>query len=263
MVASRISGVLSGRLSVNAILTVSLIVSCLSPSAVASEVTPGEPSNQFFAPSRLVHRGSGRLRHHNEEVVAKKDVHPEIVAIRETIEKLAAADRFDLASCEALRWLLSPQNLTRNSFSAQVGAEVIADIRAEAARAFYLAFYDLRGVESAVTAYLRRDDIHAEFARALSPLEPKLEVRWAFAQIGQTVALQLPPSQRDEFVEAYAPLFLAGLRDSSPEQRQEVLVALDNFSEASTLRSPRTWQALESAKSASADEDMRHLRRKA
>lgn len=132
-----------------------------------------------------------------------------------------------------------------------------AAIRARAAHVFYLLFYDLRGVEAQAVGYLLEEPVKAEFARGLSAAEPDASVRRALAQTGQVMTLTVSAAGRDALVAAYAPIFLAALKDPSAAQRHELLAALENFAASSAFRRAGAALALRAAAAREADEDLR------
>lgn len=157
-----------------------------------------------------------------------------------TIETVQAAGRF---SAEAA-----------NSMLGYMDSEKDLLVRARAAHAFYMLFYDLRGLEAEAEAYLMSEAIQARFNRVLI-LDAQVEVRRAFAQTGQVMTLLLQASAKKKVVAVYAPLFIAALSDSSIEQKQELLAALENFVGAGALESPPARQALALAAERERDPD--------
>lgn len=109
------------------------------------------------------------------------------------------------------------------------------EIKDRAAHAFYILFYDLRGVEAEAEAYLLSSRIQERFERALIR-DDRLAVRRAFAQTGQVMIQLFSPEAKSRVLAIYSPLFIAALSDPAPEQRQELLAALENMAESGALR---------------------------
>ncbi len=149
------------------------------------------------------------------------------------IDAIKADGDFSREKCETLRGYLA--------------LDASVAVRAHAAQVFYLLFYDLRGREGEAEAYLLEPAVRAEFNRALSANEPQTEVARAFAQTGQVMLNSLPPSVKDRLVAVYAPIFLRGLRVGAPEQRHEVLVALEAFSVTRAFKEAGAVPSLEEA----------------
>lgn len=158
----------------------------------------------------------------------------------ETIEAVQAEGRFSADAGDAM---LDFMDSSKDSM-----------IRARAAHAFYMLFYDLRGQEAQAEAYLMSGKIQARFNRVLTS-DPQVEVRRAFAQTGQVMTLLLPAPAKKKVVAAYVPLFIAALSDSSLEQKQELLAALENFVGVGVLESPPARNALSLAAERERDPD--------
>ena len=129
-------------------------------------------------------------------------------------------------------------------------------LRAQAARVFYLLFYDVRGAEEAVSSFLLRAETVSRVERHLTE-DPQPEVRREMAQLGQIMLNGFQAGQREPLAEAYLPLLVKGLADPDPDQRNEVLVALEAFRLTAAFRRPESRTAIAAARDREPDPDLK------